>query len=328
MVPIFAAQSHEPLSGADPHRTLTPGLSSGQPSKPLDPAVLRKVAWVGGSVALSAVVLQRVKALGLLSHSASAVANALWVSVGGLLSSSCCLVQLALNAFSLGCAGFASLDRFRPFFLSTTLGTLLLRAHLEHRAGIMEPRPLSWTAALVLSFLPELLRWRNQLALRRDRSSSRPATAATVETLNGVPEVVPTPPAAQNTVTLKATVAGVKCEGCASGFRQALREVPTTTAPSTEAAVYSSSSSSSSSSESESRESNESGTNENYGVRVVSSAVAWHSLEESTVMLTLEGDAPSVVLDAAARDALDRTCAARSYTYSVEAPQGEGEGEA
>lgn len=41
--------------------------------------------------------------------------------VGGLLASSCCLVQLVLNAFSVGCAGFSVLDGYRPVFLGLTL---------------------------------------------------------------------------------------------------------------------------------------------------------------------------------------------------------------
>jgi hypothetical protein len=317
-VPLFAAQQPDAWNGVEPRGALAPGLSSDQPSRPLDPVVLRKVAWVGGSVALSALVLQRVKALGLLSHSASTAANALWVSVGGLLSSSCCLVQLALNAFSLGCAGFASLDKFRPFFLSTTFGTLLLRAHLEHRAGIMEPRLLSWTAALALSFLPELLRWRNQQALRQGSSSSRPSTAAAAaETINGAPVAMPsTPLTTQNRVTLEAIVVGVKCEGCAAGLRQALREIPEPATSGTDSADIHSGTGSS--------QSNKSGTKGGPEVRVVSSAVAWYSPEASTVRVSVEGDAPPEVLGAAAHDALDRACAARSYSYSLKAPHDAG----
>jgi copper chaperone CopZ len=254
------------------------------------PARLQQAVWVAGSVALSAIVLQRVKALGLLSHHpASAAANALSVLVGSLLASSCCVVQLVLNALSLGCAGFAALDRFRPFFLSTTLGTLLLRAHLEHRAGVLAPRPLSWTAALVLSFLPEILRWRNQLALRQ-RSISDEAAAAAEAPKDARAAAAP------RTVTLEAVVAGVKCEGCAAGLREALFELPPP------AATDSSSSGG--------------------GVSVASSAVAWHSTDASTVAVTVVGDAPAEALEAAARAALDRACASRSYTYALVAPPG------
>ena len=41
-------------------------------------------------------------------------------------------VQLALNAFSIGCAGFSTLSPYRPLFLSLTTASLGL-AHLRHR---------------------------------------------------------------------------------------------------------------------------------------------------------------------------------------------------
>lgn len=45
-----------------------------------------------------------------------------WWSVIGLLSSSCCALQLVLNAFNLGCAGFnTTLGPLRPFFCALTV---------------------------------------------------------------------------------------------------------------------------------------------------------------------------------------------------------------
>lgn len=46
--------------------------------------------------------------------------------LAGLLNSSCCVVQLILNWFSVGCAGFAILDPFRPIFLTASFGGFLL----------------------------------------------------------------------------------------------------------------------------------------------------------------------------------------------------------
>jgi hypothetical protein len=40
--------------------------------------------------------------------------------VGGLLSSSCCVIQLALNAMSVGCAGFSVLTPYRPSLIAVT----------------------------------------------------------------------------------------------------------------------------------------------------------------------------------------------------------------
>mmetsp|Transcript_48841 Transcript_48841/g.110840 ORF Transcript_48841/g.110840 Transcript_48841/m.110840 type:complete len:355 (+) Transcript_48841:108-1172(+) len=168
---------------------------------------LVRVAWATSSVGLAFVVLQQSKRLGLLKPLlASKVVNGLVVSVGGLLSSSCCALQLALNYFSLSCAGFAALDIFRPFFRALTFGAMVARSLLEHRDGIFYPRPGSWAAAAFLSFLPELVRFRNRLDLSSPgagkEESGGAAAAGQVET-----------------VTLRANVAGVKCEACANGLR-------------------------------------------------------------------------------------------------------------
>ncbi len=55
--------------------------------------------------------------------------------LGGLLSSSCCVLQLALNAASLGCAGFSALTPYRPLFLAATAGGLGL-AHWRSRCAL------------------------------------------------------------------------------------------------------------------------------------------------------------------------------------------------
>lgn len=44
--------------------------------------------------------------------------------LGGLLSSSCCVLQLFLNALSVGCAGFSALTPYRPLFLALTASSL------------------------------------------------------------------------------------------------------------------------------------------------------------------------------------------------------------
>lgn len=44
--------------------------------------------------------------------------------LGGLLSSSCCVLQLLLNALSVGCAGFSALTPYRPLFLALTASSL------------------------------------------------------------------------------------------------------------------------------------------------------------------------------------------------------------
>ena len=53
--------------------------------------------------------------------------------VGGLLSSSCCVVQLALNALAFGCAGFAALDKFRAPAAAATAAALVVSESRRRR---------------------------------------------------------------------------------------------------------------------------------------------------------------------------------------------------
>jgi hypothetical protein len=170
---------------------------------------LRRSAYWSSSVALALLVLRNSRLLGLLRNQ-SQVASALIASLGGLLSGSCCLLQLVLNYFSIGCAGFANLDQGRPFFLVATFGALAGRAVFERRAGISMPRPGSWAAAIVLAFLPEFLFLHNT---RKHGKTGARSEGGELNGLNG---------AAAFETTLTASVSGVKCEACATGLRSAL----------------------------------------------------------------------------------------------------------
>ena len=80
-------------------------------------------------------------------------------SVAGLLSSSCCLLQIMLNALSVGCAGFNTvLGPVRPYFmaLALTLQGLMWQAVFAEAAPI-EPALQSTALTLCLTFLPEAL---------------------------------------------------------------------------------------------------------------------------------------------------------------------------
>lgn len=82
-----------------------------------------------------------------------------WWSLLGLLSSSCCALQLILNSMSMGCAGFNTiLGPIRPTLLAFTI---LVQFGSWYVAW---PRPWQWAptavssaVVLILSFLPELL---------------------------------------------------------------------------------------------------------------------------------------------------------------------------
>mmetsp|Transcript_66654 Transcript_66654/g.134357 ORF Transcript_66654/g.134357 Transcript_66654/m.134357 type:complete len:343 (-) Transcript_66654:254-1282(-) len=159
----------------------------------------RRNAYLSTSVALAILLLRNSRIQRLQSQAVSA----LLVSVGGLLSGSCCLLQLVLNYFAVGCAGFAALDKARPFFLTLTFGGLAGRAGIERKAGVSSPRPVSWAIALTLAFLPEILRLANKRGdLRGGPSDGEEGAFET---------------------TFTAQVAGVKCEACATGLKDALQ---------------------------------------------------------------------------------------------------------
>ena len=80
----------------------------------------------------------------------------LW-SLLGLLSSSCCALQLFLNLFSVGCAGFNTfLGPIRPYLLALTLGiqAAVWRQALMHRAYVSAALGGS-LLCLLLAALPE-----------------------------------------------------------------------------------------------------------------------------------------------------------------------------
>jgi copper chaperone CopZ len=85
-----------------------------------------------------------------------------WWSLLGLLSSSCCALQILLNALSFGCAGFNTvLGPIRPTFVAFTIVAQSVSWYVAF------PRPYQWgvtaastTLSSFLTLLPELLAWR------------------------------------------------------------------------------------------------------------------------------------------------------------------------
>lgn len=82
-----------------------------------------------------------------------------WWSLLGLLSSSCCALQILLNLFSFGCAGFNTwLGPMRPTFIALTLAVQITAWCIAWN------RPYQWlsmaassTVTASLTLLPELL---------------------------------------------------------------------------------------------------------------------------------------------------------------------------
>lgn len=95
---------------------------------------------------------------GVAAASELLVRSDLW-SIIGLLSSSCCLLQLVLNACSIGCAGFNTvLGPARPYLMAValTLQTLMWQAVFAEGGEL--GLPLTSTALTIcLTFLPEAL---------------------------------------------------------------------------------------------------------------------------------------------------------------------------
>ena len=83
-------------------------------------------------------------------------------SLLGLLSSSCCAIQIVLNALSFGCAGFNTvLGPIRPTSVALTIALQISSWYL----GYLQPhqwRPIAASTLLCafLTFLPEMLAWR------------------------------------------------------------------------------------------------------------------------------------------------------------------------
>lgn len=102
-----------------------------------------------------------------------------WWSVIGLLSSSCCALQLMLNALNFGCAGFNTvLGPVRPSLVALTvvLQGIVWRTALD--------KPFQWLyvapatiVAFVLTFLPEI----TYLLVQRKRSSETTSGTAEVK---------------------------------------------------------------------------------------------------------------------------------------------------
>eukprot|EP00908_Phaeocystis_cordata_P010217 Transcript_21058.p2 GENE.Transcript_21058~~Transcript_21058.p2 ORF type:complete len:302 (-),score=103.87 Transcript_21058:70-879(-) len=127
-----------------------------------------------------------------------------WWSALGLLSSSCCVLQLLLNALSVGCAGFNTvLGPLRPLMLAVTvtLQTWMWRVAPTWRSAL----PATAVAA-ALTFLPEALHaWINR----------QPAGAAAGAGAAGGAEA-----------QLCVKVEGMGCTACTAKVKQALELLP------------------------------------------------------------------------------------------------------
>jgi len=124
-----------------------------------------------------------------------------WINglLGGLLISSCCVIQLFLNLFGIGCAGLNTfLLPYRPLFISLTVISLTY--------SFIRYRPSKWhfiaivSLTLLLSFSPELLRIYNNQFSRNDLNENE-------------------------MIITHWKIIGMHCEGCRSAVIQSLRKL-------------------------------------------------------------------------------------------------------
>ena len=159
------------------------------------PGVPARIAASYVLVAAVLFVLARSPAQHLVERAAVATQEALlhgahragWWTLLSLLSSSCCVIQLALNMLSVGCAGFNSiLGPARPFFLACALhARVLLRRAAVTSPGV-DPRVRQMNVyggalAVAVAFAPEAVAL--VAKLRRRRSSDVAGAASLTLTL-------------------------------------------------------------------------------------------------------------------------------------------------
>jgi copper chaperone CopZ len=183
------------------------------------PGMLRKVAWTGLGLAVAhrfgprlipASVLQGLRQHNPLSFLSSAN-NPIhcWMHQLGLplLASACCLLQLVLNALSIGCAGFNKhLGPVRPYFVSL----LLYLSIVDYYSGSRQ-RPLQLLFRWTIALLPELLfAWNNNRMIVPQKQ--RPRT-------NNVNDIERT------TMTIKLVVPTMGCVACINAIQNAVSRV-------------------------------------------------------------------------------------------------------
>ncbi|PRP79476.1 hypothetical protein PROFUN_05171 [Planoprotostelium fungivorum] len=120
---------------------------------------------------------------------------------GGLLSSSCCVVQLVLNYFSIGCAGFSVLDPFRNTFLSITYGTLFYKVWRDQTLGrglLTRENAITSLIVLALSVSPTVVR-----SINHGRLSSE-----------------------GDLIVKRVEITGMNCESCANSVRNGMMKLP------------------------------------------------------------------------------------------------------
>ncbi len=140
---------------------------------------------------------------------------------GGLLSSSCCTIQLVLNSFSLGCAGFSVITPYQSYLRAMT-GTVL--AYMIVKQGFNRRTLFTVMLSLGLMVSQETVRAYNQrsipgVAWMQQILFSKPPNQTSAAPSRPSPQ-----PEGRSRITMQ--VIGIKCEGCALRLKNALMSDP------------------------------------------------------------------------------------------------------
>ncbi|CAF0755882.1 unnamed protein product [Didymodactylos carnosus] len=124
---------------------------------------------------------------------------------GGMLISSCCVVQLLLNLFCIGCAGLNTLLKpYRLFFITFTLASLIYSFFNQLKKPKSSRKWKQFVFILLITFFlsitPELLKmYNNSYNLTNDMNDL--------------------------TTTSQWQITGMACEGCRSAIIQSLKKL-------------------------------------------------------------------------------------------------------
>ena len=143
-----------------------------------------------------------------------------WWSIVGLLSSSCCAVQVLFNLLSWGCAGFNTiLGPIRPMTVASTTLLQLISWSVAHERPYPSTTPthaISTLLVVTLTFLPEFLFWYQ--ARRSTTTTTSPGLVKnnSKESATTPPTTTPTttPITTTTTTTLEYRLENVGCAAC------------------------------------------------------------------------------------------------------------------
>jgi hypothetical protein len=150
--------------------------------------------------------------------------------INGLLGSSCCLIQLILNLFSIGCAGFSVLTPYRTIFLG--MSTMFIIS-LFYKYGFRSKQRTFKLLFIILflSFLPELVLLYNQGKLVDEGKLGRAIGLGKEGVLRlglfgGGNQLNEEKTQEQKVEVYVMKIKGIKCEGCANRIKSFFDQKP------------------------------------------------------------------------------------------------------